>query len=76
MNGSTRKTDTVESLKKRISEMGNLLHVNRMLCNILDPMELYSTIAGLIREQLKVSTLSIFDYHPDTEKFKLVYSIH
>ena len=74
MNGSTRETDTVESLKKRISEMENLLHANRMLCNILDPMELNSTIAGLVREQLKVSTLCIFDYHPDTEKFELVYS--
>ncbi|MGD9231786.1 MAG: hypothetical protein PVJ20_13300 [Desulfobacterales bacterium] len=48
MNGLTRETDTVESLKKRITDMENLLHADRMLCNILDPMELYSTIAGLI----------------------------
>ncbi|MGD8549514.1 MAG: hypothetical protein PVJ45_07830, partial [Desulfobacterales bacterium] len=74
MNGLTRETDTVESLKKRITDMENLLHADRMLCNILDPMELYSTIAGLIREQLKVSTICIFNYHPDIEKFELVYS--
>ncbi len=60
MNGSTKETDSVESLRQRISEMENLLHVNRMLCNILDPIELYSTIAGLVREQLKVSTLCVF----------------
>lgn len=74
MNESMRETDTVESLKKRISEMENLLHANQMLCNILDPMELYSIIAGLVRKQLKVSTICIFDYHPDIEKFELVYS--
>jgi diguanylate cyclase (GGDEF)-like protein len=74
MNESTRETDTVESLKKRIFQMENLLHANQMLCNIIDPMELYSIIAELIREQLKVSTLCVFDYHPDIEKFELVYS--
>ena len=74
MNTLTRETDTVESLKKRITDMENLLHADRMLCNILDSMELYSTIAGLIREQLKVSTICIFNYHPDIEKFELVYS--
>ena len=74
MNESIRETNTVESLKKRISEMENLLHANQMLCNILDPMELYSTLSGLIREKLKVSSICIFDYHPDIEKFELVYS--
>ena len=74
MNGSTNETDSVESLRQRISEMENLLHANRMLCNILDPIELYSTIAGLVREQLKVSTLCVFVYHHDIEKFESVYS--
>ena len=44
MNVSAKETDSIENLRQRVSEMENLLNANQMLCNILDPMELYSTI--------------------------------
>jgi len=74
MNGSTKKTDSVENLSQRVSEMENLLNANQMLCNILDPVELYSTIGKLVKEQLKVSTIGIFVYYHDFENFELVFS--
>jgi diguanylate cyclase (GGDEF)-like protein len=74
MNKSAKESDSIGNLKQRISEMENLLNANQMLCNILDPMELYSTIGNLVKEQLKVSTLGIFVYHHDFENFELVFS--
>ncbi len=59
MNGSTKETDSIEYLRQRVFEMENLLNANQMLCNILDPVELYSTIGNLVKEQLKVSTIGI-----------------
>ena len=44
MNESVKKTDSIESLRQRVSEMENLLNANQMLCDVLDPVELYSTI--------------------------------
>jgi hypothetical protein len=57
MNVSVKETDSIENLRHRVSEMENLLNANQMLCNILDPMELYSTIGNLVKEQLKVKSL-------------------
>lgn len=74
MNVSVKETDSIENLRHRVSEMENLLNANQMLCNILDPMELYSTIGNLVKEQLKVSTLGIFVYQHDFENFELVFS--
>ncbi|MFO7972511.1 MAG: hypothetical protein R6U40_12260, partial [Desulfobacterales bacterium] len=69
MNKSAKESDSIENLKQRISEMENLLNANQMLCNILDPMELYSTIGNMVKEQLKVSNLGIFVYQRDFESF-------
>lgn len=74
MNKSEIESDSIENLKQRICEMENLLNANQMLCNILDPVELYSTIGNLVKEQLKVSTLGIFVYQHDFESFELVFS--
>ena len=74
MNGSTKETDSIEYLRQRVFEMENLLNANQMLCNILDPVELYSTIGNLVKEQLKVSTIGIFIYQHDFENFELVFS--
>lgn len=74
MNKSGKERDSIENLKQRISEMENLLNANQMLCNILEPMELYSTIGNLVKEQLNVSTLGIFVYQHDLENFELVFS--
>jgi diguanylate cyclase (GGDEF)-like protein len=74
MNVSVKEADSIEDLRHRVSEMENLLNANQMLCNILDPMELYSTIGNLVKEQLKVSTLGIFVYQHDFENFELVFS--
>ena len=74
MNESVKKTDSIESLRQRVSEMENLLNANQMLCDVLDPVELYSTLSRLIKEQLDVSPIGIFIYHHDTENFELVSS--
>jgi diguanylate cyclase (GGDEF)-like protein len=74
MNESVKKTDSIESLRQRVSEMENLLNANQMLCDALDPVELYSTISRLIRKQLEVSPIGIFVYHHETENFELVFS--
>ena len=74
MNESVKKTDSIESLRQRVSEMENLLNANQMLCDALDPVELYSTISRLIRKQLEVSPIGIFVYNHETENFELVFS--
>jgi diguanylate cyclase (GGDEF)-like protein len=74
MNVSAKETDSIENLRQRVSEMENLLNANQMLCNILDPVELYSTIGNLVKEQLKVCTIGIFVYQHDFENFDLVFS--
>ena len=74
MNKSAKKRDSIENLKQRISDMETLLNANQMLCNILEPMELYTTIGNLVKEQLNISTLGIFVYQQDFVNFELVFS--
>jgi diguanylate cyclase (GGDEF)-like protein len=74
MNGSEKQDNSIEKLKQRVSKMENLLNANQMLCNILDPVELYSTIGNLLKQQVNVSTLGIFVYHHGAENFELVFS--
>ncbi len=74
MNRSGKAFDETESLRHRIDELENLLNVNQELSNIHDPMELYSALAGFIREKFKVRTLSIFVYHHNAKKFESVFS--
>lgn len=73
-NGSGKTFDETESLRHRIDELESLLNVNQVLSNIYDPMELYSALAGFIREKFKVRTLAIFVYHHNTKSFESVFS--
>jgi len=73
-NRSGKTFDETESLRHRIDELESLLNVNQVLSNIYDPMELYSALAGFIRDKFKVRTLAIFVYHHNTKKFESVFS--
>jgi len=74
MNRSGKAFDETESLRQRVDELESLLKVNQVLSNIHDPVELYSALAGFIREKFKVRTLSIFVYHHNAKKFESVFS--
>ena len=73
-NSSGKTFDETEGLRHRIDELESLLNVNQVLSNIYDPMELYSALAGFIREKFKVRTLAIFVYHHNTKNFESVFS--
>ncbi len=66
-------TDNTKNLKQRIAELESLLNVEQELCNVIDPLGLYSTIEELIKIKLKISDLAIFICHHKDEKFELVF---
>lgn len=74
MNVLAEASAKIEVFKHRIDELESLLKADRVLSNIQDPMELYSAMADLIREKLKILTLAIFVYHDHNKKFELVFS--
>ena len=74
MNGSVENKKEIQDLKKRIDELESLLNVDRVLSSILEPMEIYSAIADLLREKIMIRNLTIFEYNHHTEQFQVVFS--
>ena len=58
----------------RASELTELLSACRDLSDILNPDELYSTFAGIIKHKFGVRKLGLFVYEPAEETFSLVIS--
>ena len=56
------------------SELTELLSACRDLSDKLNPEELYSTLAGIIKNRFAVHKLGIFVYDPAKETFSLVFS--
>ena len=56
------------------SELTELLSACRELSDILNPKELFSTLAGIIEKRFSVHKLGIFVYEPAKETFNLVFS--
>jgi diguanylate cyclase (GGDEF)-like protein len=56
------------------SELTELLSACRDLSDILNHKELYSTLAGIIKNRFAVDQLGIFVYGPAQETFNLVFS--
>ncbi len=58
----------------RASELTELLSACRDLSDILNPAELYSTFAGIIKNKFGVHKSGLFVYDPEKETFELVFS--
>ena len=71
---SSRDTRDASDLEYRADELNYLLKVNRELSNILNPGDLYSTLASLIKEKFDLRNLAIFVYQDASETYDLVYS--
>jgi len=74
MNDSVKEKENIKDLRQRINELESLMEVDRVLVNILDPVELYAVVADFINKKLMVRNLAIFEYGHDTEEFRLVFS--
>ena len=64
----------IEAFDRRASKLTKLLKACRDLSNILNPRELYATLANIIKEEFGVNQLGLFVYNPEKECFELVFS--
>jgi diguanylate cyclase (GGDEF)-like protein len=65
---------SAEAFDRRAAELTELLKACRDLSDILNPDELYATLAGIIRNKFGISKLGLFVYDPEKETFELVFS--
>jgi len=65
---------STEAFDRRAAELTELLKACRDLSDILNPDELYATLAGIIRKKFGISKLGLFVYDPEKETFELVFS--
>jgi diguanylate cyclase (GGDEF)-like protein len=65
---------SAEAFDRRAAELTELLKACRDLSDILNPNELYATLAGIIRNKFGISKLGLFVYDPEKETFELVFS--
>ena len=63
-----------EAFDRRAAELTELLKACRDLSDILNPDELYATLAGIIRNKFGISKLGLFVYDSEKETFELVFS--
>jgi diguanylate cyclase (GGDEF)-like protein len=63
-----------EAFDRRAAELTELLKACRDLSDILNPAELYATLAGIIRNKFRISKLGLFVYDSEKETFELVFS--
>ena len=68
------KALSTEAFDRRAAELTELLKACRDLSDILNPDELYATLAGIIRNKFGISKLGLFVYDPEKETFELVFS--
>lgn len=59
---------------RRAAELTELLKACRDLSDILNPDELYATLAGIIKNKFGISKLGLFVYDPEKETFELIFS--
>ncbi|MBT8371265.1 MAG: sensor domain-containing diguanylate cyclase [Deltaproteobacteria bacterium] len=64
----------IEAFDRRASKLTKLLMACRDLSNILNPRELYATLANIIKEEFGINQLGLFIYNPGKECFELVFS--
>ncbi|CAB1085308.1 hypothetical protein D1AOALGA4SA_12796 [Olavius algarvensis Delta 1 endosymbiont] len=60
--------------ESRAGELAELLGYCRNLSDILNPDELFATIAGIIEGKFKIRKLGLFTYEPQKRSFSLVFS--
>ncbi|MEE4263672.1 MAG: diguanylate cyclase [Desulfobacteraceae bacterium] len=65
---------SAEAFDRRAAELTELLKACRDLSDILNPDELYATLAAIIRNKFGISKLGLFVYDLEKETFELVFS--
>jgi len=74
-NQNDKSKDLIaEAFDRRAAELTELLKACRDLSDILNPDELYATLAGIIRNKFGISKLGLFVYDSEKETFELVFS--
>jgi diguanylate cyclase (GGDEF)-like protein len=63
-----------DTFDRRAAELTELLKACRDLSDILNPDELYATLAGIIKNKFGISKLGLFVYDPEKETFELIFS--
>lgn len=63
-----------DTFDRRAAELTELLKACRDLSDILNPDELYATLAGIIKNKFGISNLGLFVYDPEKETFELIFS--
>lgn len=63
-----------DTFDRRAAELTELLKAGRDLSDILNPDELYATLAGIIINKFGISKLGLFVYDPEKETFELIFS--
>lgn len=63
-----------DAFDRRAAELTELLKACRDLSDILNPEELYATLAGIIKNKFGISNLGLFVYDPEKETFELIFS--
>ncbi len=63
-----------DTFDRRAAELTELLKAGRDLSDILNPDELYATLAGIIKNKFGISKLGLFVYDPEKETFELIFS--
>jgi diguanylate cyclase (GGDEF)-like protein len=71
---SGSKDLAADAFDRRAAELTELLKACRDLSDILNPDELYATLAGIIKNKFGISNLGLFVYDPGKETFELIFS--
>lgn len=71
---SGSKDLAADAFDRRAAELTELLKACRDLSDILNPDELYATLAGIIKNKFGISNLGLFVYDPEKETFELIFS--
>jgi len=71
---SGSKDLVADAFDRRAAELTELLKACRELSDILNPDELYATLAGIIKNKFGISNLGLFVYDPEKETFELIFS--
>jgi diguanylate cyclase (GGDEF)-like protein len=71
---SGSKDLAADAFDRRAAELTELLKACRDLSDILNPEELYATLAGIIKNKFGISNLGLFVYDPEKETFELIFS--
>ena len=62
-----------KSLERHVDELYDLLNASREMSNILNPVELYADLTGIIHRKLGVKSVSVYIFSRQSRSFDLAY---